>query len=264
MQLVHLLLDHGASAGYKLSRSLFKAAELAKHETVQLLLAKVPGKSRTTLSTSVFEKTFNNGNFGQTESNYLTMKHLLQAGACGEILNKMLIQAVINYEDNAWCRKLVTVLMSSGADVSWKDGTPLRLATQSGSSELVDFLLQHTPSTQTVCLAIRSIFEPDEPADASAIVRVLDTFRTRALPSSLNFDETGSQLPLMTALERYAHPREILDRLFAFGSDVNQSLSYSMTSNEDPEEVPLLCWAICHGHIGDLTLCFLINRGGKP
>ncbi|CZT51702.1 uncharacterized protein RSE6_12887 [Rhynchosporium secalis] len=141
IELVNVLLQAGASVDFKLGAAIHSAVSSGNNVILKLLAAKKP--TLATLS-SAFEGA--SAIKSQPEVYFLILETLLGAGLRGPSIDAALLDAVRGGDQEM---KISELLFREGASLEWRDGEALAIATQLGSMNMVQLLLER-PAPQHV------------------------------------------------------------------------------------------------------------------
>ncbi|WEW54879.1 hypothetical protein PRK78_000305 [Emydomyces testavorans] len=243
-EMVILLLKHGASADFANSQCLVHLAISQDDSTLRLLLESLSDKAAVT---DVFGKTISAGMGWLSASGLPTIKLLLQHGASGEGLNLALIAAIENTGTNPEAAQFVDLFLQFGASVNYHDGRALRAAIVKGQPSLVKRIVDANPSNMTLMIGFGSVFNSDLSEDMSLeLVEILlqSALKSQTIDDLWRSDRLLQESPLFSCLKKWPCGTKVLKKLLQSGMDANETIPWTIDSEDSVEQVSLLLWAL--------------------
>ncbi|KKA29002.1 hypothetical protein TD95_004150 [Thielaviopsis punctulata] len=244
IDLIKLLLRHGALATYEDCTSLIRATSIPSSELLNLLLG--PGISSRD-SATVFEASFRPENISKwfNEEGYQCAEKLLGLGANREALGMALVACLeastANYE---LADRFFNLLINHDCNVNYSNSKALCLAVSHGNITWTRKLASIRPSSSSISAAIELLF--DGSLDENSVTETLHLLLngTNEVDSAAS-PENGKIPVLARAIMRFPRSVEITSMLLEAGYYCDPFIPACISNEEnDLEQVNLLTWAI--------------------
>ncbi|EER26691.1 ankyrin repeat containing protein [Coccidioides posadasii C735 delta SOWgp] len=266
MDMVILLLGHGASVHFANSQCIVHAALSRDDLILRLLLESVSDKIAVTYA---FGKTISAGITWLSASGLPTIELLLRHGATGEALNLALIAAVENAAMNPEVAKFVDLFLEFGARADYHDGRALRAAISKGQISLTKKIMDTCPSSKSLAIGLTCVFSSDLSEDVSLkLIEILTQNQADvdAMGTLWCSDGLQKESPVLLCLQKWPRGTKILEKLLQSGMNVNQITSYTIENDHGLEHVSLLLWALLQPQqrISSYAIECLLKHGADP
>ncbi|EAS32314.3 uncharacterized protein CIMG_03338 [Coccidioides immitis RS] len=266
MDMVILLLAHGASVHFANSQCIVHAALSRDDLILRIILESVSDKIAVTYA---FGKTISAGITWLSASGLPTIELLLRHGATGEALNLALIAAVGNAAMNPEVAKFVDLFLEFGARADYHDGRALRAAISKGQISLTKKIMDTCPSSKSLAIGLTCVFSSDLSEDVSLkLIEILTQNQADvdAVDTLWCSDGLQKESPVLLCLQKWPRGTKILEKLLQSGMNVNQITSYTIENDHGLEHVSLLLWALLQPkqRISSYAIECLLKHGADP
>lgn len=254
METIGVLLSHNASVHHENHRPLITAATAFNKPLLSLLLAHSTDSKAASV---VFEAVMKIESFWAKPEAFAILTVLLENGAEGVSVNEALIKAVADGQPSA--RHFEVTLLEHRADVDYKAGEALQIATERGEPALVKRMLALNPNSESISMALPFAFFSKLGEDGTlAIIEAFVEMSAAQLDPDFMHPEIPEP-PVFLCLNHFPDSLKILDLTLKAGYHVDQKMS------SDNGRYTALFWAISAkgGKIGDPVVELLISHGGE-
>ncbi|KAL1889321.1 hypothetical protein Sste5346_008976 [Sporothrix stenoceras] len=273
LELVQLLLEHGASPAADGCQALVNAA--CRSDTATLELCTSLSEVSTYNLGYVLAEALNPSRVKSwlTQEGLATAKLLFDMGAqsdeLGPVLKLCVEDCVGDDEKNSIARQFVQLLVKNGANVDIDKGAPLQTAAKLGDADLVQQLLALGPSVLSKAMAFSYIF--DSGVSEDVVVRLIELFREDRINGAeegldVLFSHPEREPVLFLAISQYPRSVRILEALLDAGYYHDQMVTVLVAPDVESEEaVSLLFWALLQPQkkISSTLIDLLIERGSN-
>ncbi|CAK7222496.1 hypothetical protein SBRCBS47491_004884 [Sporothrix bragantina] len=271
MDLVRLLLEHGASSLADGCQTLVNAACRCQSDILELCTTSST-VSQADLSYALGEA-LNPGRVDVwlSHEGLDTAQLLLDKGAQSSDLGQVLVLCIENCsgEKSEVAKQFVQLLVKHNADVNIGNGAPLQAAAKLGDVDRVQQLLRLGPTSDSVAMAFSYIFDSNASEDDA--VRLIEVFREHKINDTesgldVMFHHPDREPVVFLAMSRYPRSVCILEALLDAGFYHDQMINVRVTPDmEEDESVSLLFWALLQPQkkISSGLIELLLQRGSK-
>ncbi|KAI9773147.1 MAG: hypothetical protein M1840_008268 [Geoglossum simile] len=262
LRLLKLLIDFNTNVHFERSERLADAASYCATRcdiaALKILLEIAPANAVVGAFDAAMSKNVWHSPEGMCVMRLLLDKTKTTIGA----VHTALVNAIKQHmQPTAW--EFVEVLFQHGADVNHDRGMALRCAFTLGDTRLIKKLQCMAPSADSLSMAVP--YALAMPTDEQKLVDIVDMImETPGERPDFGFRHPQFEWPtLFLCLDRYPNWAKALEKLVRAGYPVNQNITYSVEAGLGPEQVSLLCWALCQKEhrISDASIDVLIDRG---
>ncbi len=268
IELVRLLLQHGASPLSNGSEALVEAAQKLKLAVLEVFLESdiLPNDLNW-----AFSHTFNLENVDSwlLEDGVPVAKALLKKGATGNGPSTAVVVAIDNCltEKDAVARRFVDLLLERGVDVNFDNGRPLVAAAKLGDGGIVSRLLALKPTTETLSIAFPYIFDFKRTEDeACQLIRLFTEYDSGEDRLDVMFNHPRSEPVVFRALSRHPRSIKVLQALLDGGFYYDKMTMARVTPGAaEDEQVSLLLWALLQPQkrVSSAVIELLIKNGAN-
>ncbi len=208
LQLVKLLVDHGANIQYSEGQAIKHAVSIpVKNEILTILLE---GKGATTILASLVPLAMNHAQ----ETRLQILQMLLERGAQGAQVDDALIDAVTQGPS---AHPTINMLLQYNASVDYQSGQAIKIAATAGHSSILDCLLQRNPNSENLPEAFRLAMQ--KPAVSSSTNYLARFKSVRLLTRAGVIDSAAIGCALTQAVRDKDHA--LVEHLIKSGGDPN-------------------------------------------
>ena len=254
-----MLLAHRASVHHADNTPLKRALQRSNTRILKQLL-------QSTSSIEAVSNVF--GNSISIDTPWLSTKNveclniLLDHGACGEPIDKALLQCVSN--PRACPSGFIERLVQYGASVEYQDGAALTLATRSASVTLIEKLLPSHPPRHILEAIFPNILRSG--SSEGNVMAMMTLFLQEDPDLDLHVQQRGFNPILFESLQLWPESVLILEKLMDNGAHPDQCMALKSPDGQSEQSVNMLMWAICKHDgppISDELIEALLKRDRK-
>ncbi len=268
MELVRLLLRHGASPLTNGCQTLVDAAQKLRAPLLEVFLAS--DISPTDLGWA-FSQVFTPENVDAwlLEDGLMVAKALLEKGVQGDGPSTALVVAIddCRTERDLIARRFADVLFENDVDVNFRQGLPLVAAARLGDPAMINRVLALKPSTETLSMAFPYVFESELNEDeALELIKLFTEYSDGEAGLDVMFKHPHSEPVVFRALSQHPRSTKILEALLNGGYYHDQmTMVRVMPEMEEDEPASLLFWALLQPQkrISSSIIEMLIKKGAK-
>lgn len=260
-----------------LSRNVFDEGQSLKHAArcldLRTLSLLVNASLATTHLSAAFETIGVSDDLWKSATGLEVMRLLLEKGAQGASVAEKLYQVVASLEkledgEESLANKFIDLFLKHGADVNYQRGLALQRATMQANVPLIQKLLPGA-SAESKAMSMPYIFTACD--DRAAVLKALMVFASSfdngedSLDVMFRHPDENLEPMLFLALNQFPRDTQILQTLLDMGYSPNQWQFCQGDSDVQPEQWPILCWALEQPQkkISSSVIEMLIDAGGE-
>ncbi|ROW16750.1 hypothetical protein VPNG_01597 [Cytospora leucostoma] len=268
IDLIELLLAHGASPLTNGCKSLVDATSLSRADILDLFLrGEIPERDLAWTFSQAFIP--NEAGRWLSEPGFQVAHRLLEKGARGDGLEAALNVAIdhMGPDKDDIARRFVDLLVQYDTEVDRDQGEALTKAAKRANVHLMEQLLQRKPNSESVSMAFPYVFDHDlTEVEALELVSLFTDYRDGETQLDALFTHPECEPIMYKAISRYPRSSKIVQTLLDAGYYHDQMGSARIFGEiEEPEQVNLLVWCLLQPQkkVSSGIIALLIERGAR-